>query len=309
MVPTRKFSGVLKKPKTLENNPIGLNSKNSKNTENFENSVLVSILIPTHNRDIFETLKSIAAVEIPFKYEVLINDDSKTYSKKKIQEYAKKFRLPLRLLRATCYDITGIYKSLLREAKGEYLYYLEDDDFLMAPFVQALKTMVEKGIDLMYCNYFGYENPVLEFNKTTVYTGSCEYKTKITPSRRIEPSPIEYTVNSGFVKFFESYNHYDKFQLGRIIFKKSICKLFPRKNNVLNDWHLFRHLRPEVFATSEYIIYKQNVNGDNISFEVKKPFFKDEFARMVDLSLPYYRKINKPNTGHPPKGYPKILLR
>ena len=300
MVPTRKFSGVLKKPTNTENNPIGLDSESLKNTQTTsleeDSGIIVSILIPSHNRDITETLKSIAAVEIPFKYEVLINDDSKKYNRGDIQKFSKKFNLPLRFFRLYCYDITGIYKNLLRNAKGKYLYYLEDDDFLMAPFVQALKTMVDKGIDLMYCNYFGYENPVLEFNKTSIFSEVREYKTEITPSRRITPSPIEYTVNSELINFCENYNHYDKFQLGRIIFKKSICKLFPRKNNVLNDWHLFRHLRPKVFATSEYIIYKQNVNGDNISFDIKKPFFKDEYARMVDLSLPYYRKMNKSNT-------------
>ena len=304
MTPTRRFSGVIKRSKseilgnsensTLVNSTLvnsTLVDSKSENSTLVGNSVLVSILIPTHNRDITTTLRSIADTKIPFKYEILLNDDSGRYNKQQIRDFERIFDLPkIKFFRIRQEDLSGIYKHLFRQATGKYLYYLEDDDFLIAPFTQAIKTMETKGIDLMYCNYFGYENPVIEFNKTEVFKDTRSYSLEFTNTRIYEETTkVDYTVNSEFIKFCETYNHYDNFQLGRFIFKKSICKLFPRTNNVLNDWFLFKHLRPQVFATSEYIIYKQNVNGDNISFNIEKPFYKCEDPLMVDLSLPYYK--------------------
>ena len=298
MIPNRKFRGVIKHSETKVENPkdsgdsqkssIEENCESTKSTETTKKVKIpdcaLSILIPSHNRDITNTLKSIAELKIPYKYEILVNDDSMRYNK----EFFRKFNLPIKLHKHRNRDLTGVYKTLFRYSKGKYLYYLEDDDFLLAPFTQALKTMVENNIDLMYCNYMGYEDLKLEFNKTDIFKGS--EKTTLVLDAGSGEYTVEGSINSEFLKFCKTYNHYDLFQLGRFIFRKSICKYFPRGNNVLNDWHLFRHLLPKIFATSEYIIYKQNVNGDNISFEIKKPFYRDENALMVDLSLPYYRK-------------------
>ena len=275
MIPNRKFSGIIKhpKPQPTESNTKVLNTEtcdtkvNPQGSTKVENSdikqvsnpiVKVSFLILSHNRDITGTLKSIVDINIPFNYEILINDDSKQYTERDF----KKFNLPIRFFNHRSEDISDVYKSLLIQSRGKYLYYLEDDDFILPPFIKAIRTMDENDIDLMYCNYVGYKNLSLEFTDTKILD---------TPE---------------FIEFCGSYNHYDLFQLGRFIFKKSICKVFPKGNNVLNDWFLFSHLQPKTFAISGYVIYKQNVNGDNISFEIKPPFYKNEEALMVDFSLP-----------------------
>lgn len=231
------------------------------------NETLLSILIPTHNRikKLHDALKSIRDTKIPFKYEIIINDDTLTLKRSDLKKY---IGCDFILTKQISPDISGIYKTLFRTARGKYLWYLEDDDQALAPLPNIIKAMESENIDLMLCNYIDYKGLNLEFTKTEV---------------------------KDFGEFCLKYNHYDLFQLSRFVFKKSICFEFPRGNNLLNDWHLFTHLRPQKFATCEYLIYKQNVDETNISFDIKEPYFEDPNALMVDLSAPY----NPSNlTGH-----------
>lgn len=229
--------------------------------ERIENNVKLSILIPTHKRPqlLKRALESIKQLKIPFKYEIIINDDTQSLNKNDFE--FKDFNLTnFGFQKVRCHDISSIYKSLFRSAKGLYIWYLEDDDIALNPLVSAIETMMKNDIDLSYCNYFDHKGLEIEFKN----------------SEKLD-----------FKNFIETYNHYPKFQLSRFIFKRKLVKLFPRTNNLLNDWHLFSHLEPKNFWILEYIIYKQELDGlfnENISFKIKEPFFESYEPLMVDLN-------------------------
>lgn len=123
-----------------------------------------------------------------------------------------------------------MYLSLLKNTKGEYIYFLEDDDLLLPPFLKGIQSLINENIDLGYFNYFDYKGLSLEFKDSKILN---------------------------FKEFCNTYNHYKNFQLSRFITKKSIITKFPQGNNVLNDWFLFCSLKPETFKVYKYLIYKQ----------------------------------------------------
>lgn len=125
-----------------------------------------------------------------------------------------------------------MYLNLLKNAKGKYIYFLEDDDLLLPPFLKGIKSLINEDIDLGYFNYFDYKGLSLEFKDSET---------------------------QNFQKFCNTYNHYKNFQLSRFITKKSIITKFPLGNNVLNDWVLFKSLTPKTFKTYKYLIYKQGI--------------------------------------------------
>ena len=64
--------------------------------------------------------------------------------------------------------------------------------------------------------------------------------------------------NKDYIKFF---------QLGQIIFKKSIFNTIIKGNYIDNDVFLFKNLNTDTIHLSNKLLYKQTTDGnDNISF-------------------------------------------
>lgn len=205
----------------------------------------LSILIPTHKNP--AGLES-ALNSINLKdinYEIIINND---YSNETFK---------FKTIFTKSHDLSDIYLSLLKSATGEYVYFLEDDDILEDGFESAVKTLISHDGDLAICNYIDYKGFKFE---------------------------IKYPKIEDFQWFLQCFNHYTNFQLSRVIFKKEIIKLFPIGNNLLNDWHLFKNLRPQKFLMLPNIIYKQS--KPRISYFTKtpkKPYYESENAEFIEI--------------------------
>jgi len=180
---------------------------------------MISILILTHNRPkLFErAIKSVLDNLPDYPVEIIVNNDSND-----IEEISG----------ATYYyekheDLSHTYKFLLDKATQEYIYFLEDDDYLLPKFFSKL----DFSYDINFINYRHEDvNEAIErFNR-------------------------EFAIEE------------EDFQFGQIVFKKSLVTKVPSGNIETNDWVFFNTLKGSTKLISD-ILWVQTTDGnDNISF-------------------------------------------
>jgi len=191
--------------------------------------IKLSILILTHNRpELFKRCINSVLNNKPDNVEILVNNDSDD-----IQEIegAKYFYHKSE-------DLSDIYKMLFSEAKGEYIWFLEDDDYATSLFYKY----IDYNYDINYMNY------------VDAYFFKNHKK----------PKPFK----------IEEEN--DQFQLSQILFKKSLLDIkdFPKNNILHNDWFLFQKIKNDSIKIIEKYMFIQTIDGnDNIS---SKNLCKDE---------------------------------
>jgi len=170
--------------------------------------------------------------------EVIVNNDShdiKEIKHSQISYHYEKFD-----------NLSDIYKFLLSKATGEYVYFLEDDDYLAPNFVEKLVF----DADLIVGNYiplYEVKNPIMfaRLNQNAVYDNAGQY---------VQTINVEHL------------------QLSQYVFKRSIIEhfKFPQDNNVYNDYNLvlYAATQAERIKTTNQIYYYQTTDGgDNLSFE------------------------------------------
>jgi len=185
----------------------------------------LSILILTHNRpELFKRcLNSVINIYPNIQVEILVNNDSCDITEiynDKVQYFYYKDK-----------DISNIYKFLFDKAKGEFIYFLEDDDYILPNFFNDL----DLSYDLNYLNYRSYN-----IKETISRYNNCKIEVQ----------------NKDF-------------QLGQILFKKNIVQNFPKGNAIDNDWNLLQDILKntnKVIVVHSFM-YQQTIDGnDNISF-------------------------------------------
>lgn len=183
----------------------------------------LSILILTHNRpELFRRCLGSVLNYLPENVEILVNNDGnfkEELSKDIVKYYYRQ-----------SHNISDLYKHLFDEAKGEYVFFLEDDDYILPNFFDA----IDYNYDINYMNYRTYD-----IRKTL--------------KKRKEPFTVE-TENKDF-------------QLSQILFKKSLVTEFPDGNDLHNDWNLFQHIKNDSLKVIPEYTWVQTIDGkDNISF-------------------------------------------
>ena len=202
----------------------------------------LSILIPTHARaNLFWRCLDSARPLLDGNVEIIVNNDSNDIVPKdyhpNISYYFSKFD-----------NLSQVYEFLLNKATGEYVYFLEDDDYLNDSFY----SIPLEG-DIIAGNYCPtYETPnKLEFMRL--------FKDGV--------------VNANH---FANILNFEHLQLGQFIFKRNVIKdfVFPMDSNVHNDIKLVLHASKNsehVHTTSKVFYYQTIDGGDNISFSSTVP--------------------------------------
>lgn len=142
--------------------------------------------------------------------------------------------------------MSEIYQFLLSKATGEYVYFLEDDDFLSKDFAQGLTL----DADLIGGNYF----PTYATKCVLAMVRQCKDKSFTDAGE------------------FASQINLEHLQLSQYIFKKTTIDnfVFPMDNNVHNDIKLVLHAanNSSTIKTVSKVFFCQTVDaGDNVSFE------------------------------------------
>ncbi len=205
----------------------------------------ISILILTHNRPTLFT-RAITSVldNLPkCKLEILINNDTSDIVK------IYNDQVPIKYYNYQNNDLSHIYKFLLEKSVGEFVYYLEDDDYLRPIFFSNL----DFSYDINYMEYIS--EPLIR--ELGVYNSIK----KISKNRNC----VHKNLAQNFVEQFDP----EEFQLGQIVFRRTLVNKFPTGNLLNNDYNLFSEIaKPGV--TFKYIdtqTWIQTTDGrDNISF-------------------------------------------
>lgn len=207
--------------------------------------IKLSILIPTHNRPTLFTrcIKSVLDQKTNIKYEIIVNNDSNDITEIyddviDIKYHYKKY-----------YDISKIYKFLYEQSSGEYIYFLEDDDYINSNFFSTL----DFNYDINFVNYI-QKSYILQHGIIGTF------------NRFLKPHKGLSCIHNTR-EFISLYDDTD-FQLGQIIFKRKLIKDFPAGNNIHNDYKLFKSLIPSTIKYTQTPVWTQTNDGnDNISFE------------------------------------------
>lgn len=201
----------------------------------------LSILILTHNRPtLFQRCIQSVLKDIPNDVEVIVNNDSCDIVEiphPSVSYYYNKYE-----------HLSDIYKFLLQQASGEYVYYLEDDDYLVKHF--------DTAGDLLVGNYMPMYDCFYRLDAMT------RYKNNTMNGRQ-------------FLRIMNSFT----LQLSQFVFKKSIIDgfTFPADSNVYNDEKLVRYACNQKInvVTKSIVLYYQTIDGgDNISF----PKYNHEYS-------------------------------
>ncbi|MWV68129.1 glycosyltransferase [Helicobacter saguini] len=148
-----------------------IDSKQSQDSiKNIESNPTISFLVTYHNQEKFvkDSLESILNLEIPAHYEILIGDDnSKDNTLKIIESYMAKHKNIHLYKMPSDYKATNpIHRAsknrlnLLQHAKGEYVVFLDGDDYLCDRFYiqKALIAFKENPQIIATCFNFKYLN-------------------------------------------------------------------------------------------------------------------------------------------------------
>jgi glycosyltransferase involved in cell wall biosynthesis len=197
--------------------------------------VLVSILILTHKRPhLFKRCIKSVLTNKPEWAEIIVNNDSNDINEiKGAKYYYKKHD-----------DLSRTYNYLWDKASGKYIYYLEDDDYVVKNFWKALEDgIVMAGKNNICFKYIPYR-PELYFKWFNEISGG------------------KYSVEELLNKI-----NIDHYQLGQTVFLKEGIDKFVTKNKLENDLLLLKGSKIGIL----YIpipIYIQTIDGgDNISWE------------------------------------------
>lgn len=206
----------------------------------------ISICILTHNRpELFKrSITSVINATTDIEYEVLVNNDSADVHEHYIE------RGNVHYYYKTSYDLSDIYRYLFDASSGEFVYFLEDDDYIHQDFFNTL----DLNFDINYMLYTSIDH-------ITYYGPREAIKRQRLNNRLVNVSDYKTFIDS----FDDKY-----FQLSQILFRKKCVKGFPTGNNIRNDYMLFSECIDNN-STIKYIdkqLWTQTTDGrDNISFE------------------------------------------
>lgn len=108
----------------------------------------ISVIIPCHNaaQYIERALRSVAAQHFP-AHEIVVIDDGSTDDS---VEVVRRTGISVRLVRAQCGSATGARLAGIREATGEWLAFLDADDFFYPEHLARAAAALSGSADVAY---------------------------------------------------------------------------------------------------------------------------------------------------------------
>lgn len=209
-------------------------------------NIKLSILILTHNRpELFQRALN-SVIHFP-NTEIIVNNDSCD-----IQEINQ---INIKYFYKQSDDLSDIYNFLIEQSTGEYLFFLEDDDFCTNNADKILNYLNE---DIIYCPFIP-DNNISEYFKWFKYF----------PNKIIDNETLHQILDT---------NYKYKFQLSQIIFKKTSITNLMINNKLDNDYTFFKNLKGSVQLLNKPLFVQTTDGNDNISYSkyCKDERFKDQ---------------------------------
>ena len=200
----------------------------------------------THNRpELFKRCLRSVLYNVPSNVEILVNNDSRDIEAiphNQVQYFYD-----------SSDNLSSLYEGLFDRAKGEYIFYLEDDDYLLENFWKTVQCEIGT-VELLMFNYYSSKKDMKRYLK-------------------FFRANLHLVGTNDFKYFIDNYND-EEFQLSQIIFKRDILVHFPKVDSIDNDFMLFSMLMAKQIKYINKPLWVQTYDGkDNISL---KQFCKDE---------------------------------
>ncbi len=163
--------------------------------------MLLSICIPTFNRpeNLLNCLNSLSKQKSKDKFEVCISDNcSNVNIKKLITPYKKKLNINFKKNKKNLGFAMNVLKVSL-QAKGEFIWFLGDDDLATKNSISYLLNLIKKNKDVDF--YFINSN---HLDKKYLENFSKPFDIKNLPKKMKTHSPIK---NNKIVNFFDLIDH------------------------------------------------------------------------------------------------------
>ncbi|MFN3713335.1 MAG: glycosyltransferase family 2 protein [Alcanivoracaceae bacterium] len=149
----------------------------------------LSVLIPVFNVEDYLTDCLDSVIEqLDSGVEVVVLDDCSTDSSyQRLCAYAESSRHPIRILRHDANGgISAARNSLIDNASGDYLWFLDSDDLMAAGAIQALRAIVlAHSPDLVLCDYRRWRSDT-DFHATSLLGYMASFKG---PAERLLDDP------------------------------------------------------------------------------------------------------------------------
>lgn len=115
------------------------------------NEIKVSILIPTFNRDSFINNAITSSLNQTYPCEIIVCDHGSTDSTQEIcQSYGDKINY---IRRDIDYGIHFCELESILAAKGEYIHFCFDDDWMHPKFIETCMSLINKNIGLVFSKH------------------------------------------------------------------------------------------------------------------------------------------------------------
>lgn len=121
-------------------------------------SLFMSIVIPCYNRaeGVTKTLASLVAQDYHKEFEIIIVDDgSKDNSADVCHEFLQQSDINYQIIRQENAGVSAARNAGIRVAKGEYLYFLDAEDFVESNLIATIKCSIQK--EALDAVIFGYD--------------------------------------------------------------------------------------------------------------------------------------------------------
>ena len=166
----------------------------------------LSILILTHKRPkLFErALNSVLELNLE-NVEILVNNDSGDISES--SDYT--------LYRVKSQNLSEIYFNLFKNAKGKYIYFLEDDDYLLEGFKDFFKEVYENDYDFSIAKYLKHNLKPMKFNKEDFQLSQVIFKRE-----KIKYFPFDNSIENDYKLYINNKND-NTLVSNKVIFKQT----------------------------------------------------------------------------------------
>ena len=191
----------------------------------------VSVIVPVYNVENYlkECLDSIVNQTLKDIEIILINDASTDSSLSICQEYSNNDDRVLIINNEKNLNAGVSRNNGLSIAQGEYIYFMDSDDFLELNALEKVINIMEKTIDIDFCMF--KQISIDEANKQKIFDNTFTYKNLNIDEYLNKPiKHIQFPNNFNFYKKYYWYDFYCE-MTNRHRLKKRLQKIFSVTNS------------------------------------------------------------------------------
>lgn len=265
--------------------------------------IKVSIIVPVYNVEkyIHKCLDSLVNQTLKELEFIFVNDGSPDSSSKIIKEYAKKDKR-IKLLNKENGGQASARNLGLEHAKGEYIAFLDSDDYVKENMYETLYNRAKKdNLDIVICNnYLVYKDSIVENDP-----GITNKKEKIISPREyvtLSPSPWnkiirhEYLIKEKF-KFPEGIIYEDLASIPllglsnpKIVYLNTCLHYYVQSDSSTMRNKEYKSKYEDIFTATEYLYTNMIDKGYNKELEYMLTY---HLLYLGSLNFYQYKKYNQ----------------